>query len=137
MSTMHFTAAALLLLIHIATARQEPPINDLTGLEPRSTYTTFFAGCYAEGCGCGVPPEILKQTNGKTLPYVALNVQNTGIIDDKLSRPLAEGSPYMGMFYNGRCRFTFEPFLRFGLGGQPFMLRVGFCVCGAVLQVFI
>jgi hypothetical protein len=51
---------------------------------------------------------------GKPIPFVALNVQNTGIRDDKLARPLAEAPEKMGMFFNGRncgrwIEITFGP----------------------------
>jgi hypothetical protein len=52
-------------------------------------------------CGCGIPPELLEDSDGFPVPYVALNVQNTGILDDALARPLKEGSDFMGMFNNG------------------------------------
>jgi hypothetical protein len=46
--------------------------------------------------------ELLMDNHGKPIPYVALNVQNTGIRDDKMARPLAESAKQMGMFLNGR-----------------------------------
>jgi hypothetical protein len=80
---------------------QHAPLEDLTSPVARYAYATFFEGCYAEGCGCGIPPELLKDMDGKPIPYVALNVQNTGIRDEKLMRPLTQDSQ-LGLYNNGR-----------------------------------
>ena len=48
------------------------------------------------------------------MPYVALNVQNTAVRDEKLPRPLEEGDARMGLYLNGRncgrwVEITFGP----------------------------
>lgn len=63
----------------------------------RLATATVFDGCAAEGCGCGVPPELLEG-----VPYVALNVQNSAIDAPALERPIAAGSDRLGAFANGR-----------------------------------
>ena len=37
-------------------ALQKPPLQDFASDAPRTAYATFFEGCHAEGCGCGIPP---------------------------------------------------------------------------------
>jgi len=39
-------------------ALQKAPIQDFTSDASRAAYATFFEGCHAEGCGCGVPPGV-------------------------------------------------------------------------------
>lgn len=87
--------------IPASVAFQSPPIDEFT--EPGSVlaFTTFFDGCAAEGCGCGIPPALLKDKAGAPIPYVALNVQNTPIHDGPLTRPLPDDSPQKGMYDNG------------------------------------
>jgi hypothetical protein len=78
-----------------------PPITDFTSSLPRQAFATYFDGCNSEGCGCGVPPELLSDAVGQPVPYVALNVQNTPIDVAKLSRPIPQISPERGMYNNG------------------------------------
>jgi hypothetical protein len=47
---------AAILLLSSARGLQELPIADLTSMEPRTAYTTFFTGCYAEGCALALCP---------------------------------------------------------------------------------
>lgn len=91
-----------LLLSESAIAEQAPAIDDFHSDDLRMSFGTWFEGCASEGCGCGVPPELLVDSNGKPVPYVALNVQNTGIRDEKLERPLAADSEFLGMYANGQ-----------------------------------
>jgi hypothetical protein len=81
---------------------QLSPVSDLASTSARQAYATHFQGCAAESCGCGLPPELLKDGDGNAIPYVALNVQNTGLLDLKLPRPLAKDDSRMGMFNNGK-----------------------------------
>jgi hypothetical protein len=99
MLTGQFQASlALVLLVSSVAGLQEAPIKDFTGTETRESLGTWFEACAAASCGCGLPPELLKD-----VPYVALNVQNTGISDDALARPLPApaGAAQLGMFDNG------------------------------------
>lgn len=41
---------------HGGHALQKPPLRDFDSDATRSAYATFFEGCHAEGCGCGIPP---------------------------------------------------------------------------------
>lgn len=89
------------MLVGLTAAVQEPAIDDFQSDTLRSSYGTWFEGCASEGCGCGIPPGLLVDSQGKPVPYVALNVQNTGIRDEKLERPLKDDS-LLGMFANGQ-----------------------------------
>ena len=76
-------------------AQQEPRITDYTSGKKRESLSTVFEGCGEESCGCGLPRDLIKG-----VPVVALNVQNTGLVDDKLPRPI-EDPEIVGTFYNG------------------------------------
>jgi hypothetical protein len=78
-----------------------PPIKDLSSSTLRDAYATWFDGCYVEGCGCGVPPELLVDLEGNRVPYVALNVQNSDIYSGKLSRPINDKAT-LGLYNNGK-----------------------------------
>lgn len=63
----------------------------------------MFEGCSERGCACGVHPDLLVDEAGNRIPYVALNVQNTDIRDEKLARPLGDDQMgNMGMYHDGR-----------------------------------
>lgn len=81
-----------------------PPIQDFSSVSLlRESYSTWFDGCGQQACGCGVPPELLKDENGKTVYHVALNVQNTAINSPHLQRPVpAAQSDEMGLWENGK-----------------------------------
>lgn len=51
--------------------------------------------------GCGVPESLLFDENGKKLPYIALNVQNTSIEEQVLPRPIKDASK-VGLYNNGK-----------------------------------
>lgn len=81
-----------------------PPIQDFNSVSlERESYSTWFDGCGQQACGCGIPPELLKDQNGKTVYHVALNVQNTAIDAAHLRRPVpAAQSGQMGLWENGK-----------------------------------
>lgn len=55
---------------------QDPaPITDFSSNAPRVSYSSWFDGCGQQACACGIPPELLVDRNGRTIPHVALNVQ--------------------------------------------------------------
>lgn len=49
------------------------PIQDFTSGALRESYSTHFDGCGQQACGCGIPPELLKDKQGATIFHVALN----------------------------------------------------------------
>lgn len=91
-------------LLYVVGARRllaNPPIADLSSAAGRMAYATYFDGCYSEGCGCGVPPELLVDLNGAPVPYVALNVQNTDIYTGPVTRPISDKGT-LGLYNNGK-----------------------------------
>eukprot|EP00892_Ulva_mutabilis_P010148 jgi/Ulvmu1/7505/UM037_0049.1 len=80
--------------------RKEPAIQDLSGSMKRGGYSSWYQGCDDGGCACGIPAELLKDVRGHSIPYVALNFQNSGM-SPTLSHQLGPTSE-MGMFFNGR-----------------------------------
>ena len=96
-----FALTATLSTLTSALAFQSPAIEEFTNPGPVLAFTTFFDGCAEEGCGCGIPPELLRDNSGAPIPYVALNVQNTPIHDGPLPRPLAADSEFKGLYDNG------------------------------------
>eukprot|EP00892_Ulva_mutabilis_P005709 jgi/Ulvmu1/350/UM001_0355.1 len=81
-----------------------PPITDFESTSKvRDSYSTWFDGCGQQACACGVPPELLRDENGQTVYHVALNVQNTAMLDPHLKRPVpADQIDEMGMWRNGK-----------------------------------
>jgi hypothetical protein len=66
-----------------------------------SGYGTDFEKLGEPYGGCGVPESLLFDDNGKKLPYIALNVQNTTIEEPILPRPIQQADK-VGLFANGR-----------------------------------
>jgi hypothetical protein len=83
-------------------AWEQPVIEDFFNESPRGAFSTLFEGCQAQMCACGVPPELLQDEEGNPVPFVALNVQNTDMLDAVIDRPYPEDSGKVGMFINGR-----------------------------------
>lgn len=81
-----------------------PPIQDLQSTTlVRDSYSTWFDGCGQQACGCGIPPELLKDNGGKTVYHVALNVQNTALNAGHLQRPVpAAQAGQTGMWRDGK-----------------------------------
>ncbi|MBF0443082.1 MAG: hypothetical protein HQK54_14335, partial [Oligoflexales bacterium] len=66
-----------------------------------TAYGTFFDGMGKPVGGCGVPEEFMVDENGKPLPFIALNVQNTPMRGTMLPRPIRDPSK-IGLFNNGK-----------------------------------
>jgi hypothetical protein len=74
------------------------------GTSLRSSFATWFDGCGARACACGVPPHLLVDAAGATIPHVALNVQNTPTSAPHLARPISDALQQqgkVGMYMNG------------------------------------
>lgn len=77
------------------------PILDFDSGALRHSYSTHFDGCGQQACGCGIPPELLKDKQGATIFHVALNVQNTNLNAPHVPRP-TDQEDVKGMWNNGK-----------------------------------
>ncbi len=103
----HMISTSLLLaLICSATAciKRKAKTSDISAVPDSAAiyegYGTDFEKLGEPYGGCGVPESLLFDENGKKLPYIALNVQNTAIAEAILPRPILDPSK-IGLWKNG------------------------------------
>lgn len=99
------TLCFALLLVTTACIKRKPSTSQtLANTEEARTYQgygTDFEKLGEPYGGCGVPEALLFDDQGKKLPYIALNVQNTPIAESILSRPIQDPSK-VGLWNNGK-----------------------------------